>query len=134
MTMSLNIALLNRSLNLIDRPASLATPWIPFTAKKKAENCTPTTISVEQSEGTVTAHRHIYREERKADEGEGVSPLGALRPVSEGEHEAHEEEADVGILEDGVDDFDALAADDSRVLQRVAQDEERDEEISLDDA
>jgi hypothetical protein len=54
-----------------------------------------------------------------------------LRPIAKGENETCEQEADVGILEDRVDNIDHFATDDSRVLEGIGQDKERDEEVAL---
>jgi len=54
-----------------------------------------------------------------------------LRPIAKGENETREQEADVGILEDRVENFDRFATDDGRVLESIGQDKERDEEVAL---
>jgi hypothetical protein len=55
-----------------------------------------------------------------------------LRPIAKGEDETREQKADVGILEDRVENVDRLATDDGRVLEGIGQDKERDEEVALD--
>jgi hypothetical protein len=54
-----------------------------------------------------------------------------LGPITKGEHEAREQEADVGIPQNSIDHFDCLATDDGRVLEGIGQDKERDEEVAL---
>ena len=75
-------------------------------------------------------YRHVHRDDRKANERQRVSPFCALRPVAEREDVTHDEQAEIQILQDGVDDIDSLDVE-RRVLQRLAQDGERDEEVTL---
>ena len=50
---------------------------------------------------------------------------------SEGENEAHEQQASIGIPGDGVDHFDCLPTDDGRILKGIGKDKERNEEVAL---
>ena len=60
-----------------------------------------------------------------------MSLVRALRPIAEREDETGEQEADIGILEDSVEELDGFSTNNSRVLEGIRQHEERDEKVSM---
>ena len=47
-----------------------------------------------------TTHSHVYSNNPKFSESEGVPPLGPLRPISKQEQETHDEKSKVKVVED----------------------------------
>lgn len=76
-------------------------------------------------------HGHINRKHRKSHKRERIPPLTPLRPIAQRQHEAHQQQTDVGVLQNRVDHFDCGAADHVGVFERVGEDEEGDEEVAL---
>lgn len=54
------------------------------------------------------AHRHVHRDDSEAHEGQFVAPPRPFRPIPEREDIAHDEEADVQVIEHDVDDVDSF--------------------------
>ncbi len=54
-------------------------------------------------------YRHIHRDERKSDERESIEPFCTLRPVAERQDVTHDEQTEIEVLQDDVDDVDAVA-------------------------
>jgi hypothetical protein len=52
------------------------------------------------------AYGHVYRNDSESNHGNRVSPLGTLRPVTQRQDVATDEESEVKIVEHDVDDFD----------------------------
>ena len=48
-------------------------------------------------------HRHPDRDDGKHNHGKGEHLLGPLRPVAHGEQEAHDEKAEVEVVQDGIE-------------------------------
>jgi hypothetical protein len=129
MTISRKIAFENKSVNVAPLLLSAETCCTPLIVKKTAANYRKKSESEPTPCGLT--HRHVKSKDCETDKGEGVTLVRALRAITEREDETSEQKADVGILEDGVENLDPLSADYSRVLKGIRQHEERDEEVSL---
>jgi hypothetical protein len=79
----------------------------------------------------VITYCHVEGKDGISHKRKRVASVGTLRPIAKGENEACKEKAHVGIIENRVDQFDRLSANDRRVLEGVCQDKERDEEVTL---
>lgn len=73
-------------------------------------------------------HYHVGGKDGISHQGKRVASV-SLRASSsgsiansKGENEAHEQQAGVGILGDGIDHFDCLATDDGRILKGIGKD------------
>ena len=123
------IEFVNRS-DTVSGPSECAIFSTPLNARKNAAICARP-VRPHKRRRAGGAYGHVDSDHREAEEGGRVEPLGALRAVAEREQEAGDDQAEVEVLENHVQDVDALAELERRVLHRLAQDDERDVVVAL---
>lgn len=75
-------------------------------------------------------NRHVNRNTRKPNHSQGVTPLRSLRPVTERQDETHEKKAKIKVVDNDVEDVDALEVE-RRVFHRIREDVESDVIVGL---
>jgi len=70
---------------------------------------------------------HVNRDEPEPDERERVAPFRPSGPITEREKEAHDEKAEIEVVEDQVEDADLGNV----TLERFGENDERDVVVAL---
>jgi hypothetical protein len=128
-TMFLKIGFTKTSETVSGLPVTPAMFCIPFTAKNMAENCCDRS-ALKRSRTRRTTHSHVNRDNSKPNDSRRVPPFAALRSVAQRQYEAHDEETEVDVIQDGVRDIDPLEIE-SGIFQRLGEDDECNVVVSL---
>ena len=95
----------------VSGPSCLTILSMPLNARKNAAICT---FHIGRISAAATfrvirgPYCHVYRDDAESDERQSVEPLRTLRPVAKCENVAHNQQAEVKVLQYDVDYIDAL--------------------------